>query len=690
MLTSSTPEGDVLLRRATTATSESVASTSSAENPKSSTCSPNSTSSFCERPVGTPTLPIALGVAIPVFISIVVLVILHRRHIRRLKKEDLIAAKIDLTQDDFDLTPPRQFPRGRREQAAHGTDYLLPISNFNFTQSNVSLNSPYDVVPKEASRMHQIQSYKVAPRAPESAMLRNAGHLQSDSHYDFQNHKSQGTPSMLSSVTSYAGRTLPNMQIQRPTTVKESFEMQDISKPHSDLAHSPSSDAMSSDPIVAAVYNGFKPIPDDAPSSSDLSSSPPGMSLSPPESLQSSSPTPFPKRSDSINRLSQRYPRPLSNTPPVPLRDSKIPPEDRVSYYEDQPASESGVDDDAESSSMESFHEVLEPAPAQSVKTTDTKQVQTSNLVPLHDEVSHKDILRRQRSFSSPADAEERANRLRSFYKDYFDNPMPTGHEPALPSVARDDSAVAYEFTGRVPTTAVTVSPGNSARGPHLWGPGMRHPMRAYDSLPDQMPRMPRAMSSQSARPYEQHVQYRHESQAYPAYNNGQHTPVYQPPHGPSRPRQRRQPKELPPLEPLSPLPTPHQLGEQTILGSPTLFAPPRRPRAGTAGSSMGSSGGSPTTPQQQWTDMQLRALPNPYMLRNSASYSGLEFLPPKKYSPGSVASVGSSNMDNAYQYGYNHHIVGDTLNRQLPRELVPVGRNGIEGNLRPQWRMRE
>ncbi|KAK9237209.1 hypothetical protein V1525DRAFT_404535 [Lipomyces kononenkoae] len=695
MLTSSTPEGDILLRRAATASSASAVSTSSASGAESTTCPPNSTSDFCQKPVGAPTLPIVLGIAIPVFVALVVLVILHRRHILRLKKEDIVAAKIDLNHDDFDMTPPRYAPRGRREQT-YGTDYLLPMGNFGFAQSNVSLNSPYDVIPKEASRMHEIQRSNVPPRAPESAMLRTTSYNlygPQNSPYDFQNQAKDGnasagtrTPSILTSVTSYATRTLPKLPIHRSGTVKESFEMQEISNQQSVLVQSPSSDVSSSDPIVAAVVNGFQALRDDEPSSSDLSSSPPGRSLSPPESLQSSSPPQFPRRSDSMKRLS-RYPRPSSTAPPVPSRDSKIPLEDRVSYYEDPSGSDSGTDDEPDSSSVEgNYHEVLEPAtlqsPAKSAEATDTKPaVQTSHLAPSHDNLSHEaNYIRRQRSFSSPADAEERANRLRSFYKDYFDNPMPVRDDPALPVLTQDDSAVAYEFTGRAPTTAVSATNlGTSAAG-HFVRPEIRHPMR-----------VPRSMSSQSGRPFQGHAQYRHESQAYPAYNNANYTPVYQPQYHPYRPPQQLQrppPKQLPPLEPLSPLPTPHQLEEQSIHGSPTLFAPPRRPRAGTAGSSAGSSSGSPSTPQQQWVGMQLRTLPNPYMLRNSASYSGLEFLPAKKYSPGGVVSV-SSNMDNAYQYGYNQHMVGDRLSRQLPRELVPVARDDVEDKLRPQWHMR-
>ncbi|KAK9433463.1 hypothetical protein V1505DRAFT_362724 [Lipomyces doorenjongii] len=703
MLASSHSEGHGLLRRATTTFSASAASTSSASSAESS-CPSSSNSSFCEKPVGSPTLPIALGVAIPLFVAIVVLLILHRRHVRRLKKEDLVAAQIDLNHDDFDMTPPRNAPRSGRAKI-YGNDYLLPIGN-DFSQSRVSLNSPYDVIPQELARMHGNRSYTALPRAPESAKLRNTSFYQQDSPYDFRNqlkgdNASTKTPSRLSTMTYStpdvnAARNLPKLNV-----VDESFEMQEMSMPQSVLVDTPSSDASaSSDPIVRAVYDGFQELPQDAPSASDLSSSPPGLSLSPPESIHSLSPTPFPTRSDSVKRLSQRYPRRLSTAPPVPCRESKLSPEDRVSYYEDPSSSESGTDNEADSSSVENYQETLEPftlqSRANSDELIDTTAAHVVDLAPPQDSTSQpENSLRRQRSFSSPADAEERANRLRSFYKDYFDKPMPDGYEPALPILTQDDSAVAYGSTARVPAPRVAPSPNivsspTAAAGRSL-RPAPRHPIGSYNHFPGEVPR---SLSSQSGRPYQQEVQHRREPQLYPAYNSGYYTPQYQPQHHPYMPQkqpmlQRAQPKRLPPLEPLSPLPTPHQLGEERILGSPTLFAPPRRPRAGTAGSSVGSSCGSPTTPQQQWTEMQLRNLPTPYMLRNSASYSGLEFLPPKKYSPSGVTTPGS-DVENMYLYDHNQQMVSNRLSPQLPRELVPIHSGGIEDNLRPQWSMRE
>ncbi|KAK9325824.1 hypothetical protein V1517DRAFT_313621 [Lipomyces orientalis] len=704
MLASGHPvEGNILLRRATSTASASSTSTSSASDAERS-CSSNDKSSFCEKPVGSQALPIALGIAIPLSFAIILLFFLHRRHVRRLKKEDLVAAQIDLTQDDFDLAPPSTRRKGGREKN-YGADYLLPMGD-DFSQSRVSLNSPYDVVAHEVSRLtvHGNHSYPALPRAPESARLRNSSFYQQDSPYDFRkqfngDNPSIKAPSTLSTMTSStidlnATRNMPKLPVKRtkkPSTVEECFELQEVSKPQSVLASAPSSDDSFSDPIVNAVYNGFHELAQDDPSASDLSSSPPGKSLSPPESIHSASPSPFPTRSDSVHRRSQR---PLSTAPPVPIRMSKLSPEDRVSYYTDPSDSDSDESDDVEK------HQDTPEPPTHQVSVTSTsnapREAETANLALPQDSTLHRDnTLLRQRSFSSPADAEERAIRLRSFYKDYFDGVMPSRHEPALPIQIQDDSAVAYDSTGHVPASRMGPRSGINSSPPSAAPALNPMPPHRMGLNVNFLREVPRSMSSHSDRPSEDFVQHRRGRQPYPASSNSQYTPTYQPPQyqqymqQPQSMPQHMLPRQLPPLQPLSPLPTPYQLGEEKILGSPTSFAPPRRPRPGPPSSSVGSPGGSPTTPQQSWTGMQLRSLPTPYMLRNSASYSGLEFLPPKKYSPSGVVTP-NYDIDNMYQYGYGQYTVGNRLSRQLPQELVPVGREGVEDNLRPQWSMRE
>jgi hypothetical protein len=65
------------------------ATTSSALPAKS--CAPNDSSPACEKPVSgssNTTLPIVLGVVIPLTVAMVIFIVLHRRHVRKLRSED--------------------------------------------------------------------------------------------------------------------------------------------------------------------------------------------------------------------------------------------------------------------------------------------------------------------------------------------------------------------------------------------------------------------------------------------------------------------------------------------------------------------------------------------------------------------------------------------------------------------------
>jgi hypothetical protein len=66
-----------------------AATTSSALPAKS--CAPNDSSPACEKPVSgssNTTLPIVLGVVIPLTVAMVIFIVLHRRHVRKLRSED--------------------------------------------------------------------------------------------------------------------------------------------------------------------------------------------------------------------------------------------------------------------------------------------------------------------------------------------------------------------------------------------------------------------------------------------------------------------------------------------------------------------------------------------------------------------------------------------------------------------------
>ena len=103
-----------LLERAAAATTASSIAAAGA----SVTCGPNDNTGFCEKYVSssTETLPIVLGVVIPLVSAFVVLVFLHRRHTKKMKKEDEIDAQKAL---DFGLdeSPPNEKSSKKRRKA---------------------------------------------------------------------------------------------------------------------------------------------------------------------------------------------------------------------------------------------------------------------------------------------------------------------------------------------------------------------------------------------------------------------------------------------------------------------------------------------------------------------------------------------------------------------------------------------
>lgn len=73
----------------TSDTSSSDTTSSSASSTTTAACGPNDTSSKCEKPhTSSSTIAIIVGVTVPIVIIIIALIYLHRRHIRKTREED--------------------------------------------------------------------------------------------------------------------------------------------------------------------------------------------------------------------------------------------------------------------------------------------------------------------------------------------------------------------------------------------------------------------------------------------------------------------------------------------------------------------------------------------------------------------------------------------------------------------------
>lgn len=276
--------------------------------------------------------------------------------------------------------------------------------------------------------------------------------------------------------------------------------------------------------------------------------------------------------------------------------------------------------------------------------------------------------------------AEERAMRIRSFYKEYFEDTSPA---PPLPAQARgpshqedhhgeyhDDSVTIYDQeTGRFvipgakpfaePPTRRAMTP-PPRMPPRFGGPSPRGVSAASGRF---MPPGPRSFSSASGRM------------------------------GPGVPPPR---KPIVPPAPLHLLPTPSMLREDAF-ASPIMFAPPSRiPGEGSESPSLRggvrpySPSVSPHVPLASAFD-ELAVLPNPHSLRNSSTFTGLDFAPPRKFKNDDVVSDAGSIRSN--KSGVSAMQIQNIRNgayrvSRLPQDVVPA-RDAIASNLKPTWDMR-
>lgn len=277
--------------------------------------------------------------------------------------------------------------------------------------------------------------------------------------------------------------------------------------------------------------------------------------------------------------------------------------------------------------------------------------------------------------------AEERAMRIRSFYKEYFEDTSPAPPLPTQPRVLNrqddhhgeyhDDSVAVYDQeTGRFvipgakpfaePPTRRAMTP-PPRMPPRFGGPPPRGESAASGRF---MPPAPRSFSSASGRA------------------------------GPGVPPPR---KPMAPPAPLHLLPTPSMFTDDAF-ASPIMFAPPSRiPNEGglespslRGGVRPYSPSVSPHVPLASAFD-ELAVLPNPHSLRNSSTFTGLDFAPPRKFkNDDTMSDAGSIRSNNSGMSALQIQNIKNGAYRvsRIPQEVVPA-KDAIASNLKPTWDMR-
>ncbi len=279
---------------------------------------------------------------------------------------------------------------------------------------------------------------------------------------------------------------------------------------------------------------------------------------------------------------------------------------------------------------------------------------------------------------------EQRANRIRSFYKEYFDEskPEPVGGH-TYTDYYEDYGSEYQDGTVFDPRSGnFIVAQPNAPFAEPITRRAMTPPPRApprFRGGPGPQGHHGPHMSSGSF-----------SSAQFPPRNNSSMSGRY----APSGPK-----KALPPPAALSSLPTPAKLSENSMVFDPIDFAPPVSFRDRQNGTRPDSPLGSPRpyspsvrphTPLVGSYD-DLAVMPSPHLLRKSGTFTGLDFAPPPRFrDPGSNASdAGSIRSNRSGMSATGRFAVRSGANRvsRIPREVVGT-RDDFMLQLRPQMNM--
>ncbi|KAL4801300.1 hypothetical protein BDV18DRAFT_149609 [Aspergillus unguis] len=679
------PEGPTLVKRVPMPTSDS-------DSGSASTCEPGDDSARCEKNTSTAsntTLPVVLGAVIPIVCAIIVLIYLHRRNLRKLRNEDANDKHKSL---DFGM----DLPAG----GGGGKPGMLEKDGRNNHMKGISLDigpSPYMLPPSmrgsresmstlSRSIMADDDKYRQAHNyfSPDAQSIRSqrrgyddaasvAGSTRRGPHNDDMN---QG---LLGNVQRISRSSPPLYNTPEEGPAHNSTQQSQIHDNGFEL-NLPRSPSPVHVPGLTSIHESTV----ESSKESEFPASHHSSLNSPPEHQFDLHLHSTPSTRDEPNLAPAPAPALAMNDTPIPMPRISFPSSDGASDYGDARNSNSvvpavNVQNTERDSTHEEIQEHNKPMPAlpeepphspnlQPDTRRDTRRM-TMGLRPLPPE--------------DPADnPEQRANRIRSFYKEYFDESKAGQREtyyedygddyyPEYDDYAYDPvtgeyyDAVPAPFAEPVTRRAMTPPP----RAPPRFQGASRHmasgSIGGYSGYSDRFhPPGPRAFSSASNR--------------FP---------------GPRAPR-----RPAPPPAPLTVLPSPHLLKDDSIM-SAIDFAPGSNFKDQREGRPETPLGGvrpySPMvrahTPLASVFD-DLAPMPSPHALRKSGAFDNLDFAPPPRFKnqetmsdSGSIRStrtgVSAAHLNNIRNGAYRVS--------RLPPETVGT-KDDLMSNLRPTWDMRQ
>ncbi|KAL2816155.1 hypothetical protein BJX63DRAFT_149399 [Aspergillus granulosus] len=644
-------------------------------------CEEGDNSGRCEKPTSTSsntTLPIVLGAVIPIVCAIVVLFFLHRRNVKKLRNEDANDKHKSL---DFGMDLPASGGKSMREKnAQHNhhmkgvsldigpSPYMLPHS---LRGSKESLNSLSRSIMAENENYRYVQQYYGQDSKSIRSQRRGnddaasvAGSIQRGAYGDEMNQGLIGNAQRISrsSPPLYNGPTEQRTQspVSHGQVNDTGFELH--------LPRSPS-------PVHVP---GLTPIHETRPTI-EINKELPAPATGPaPSSYLPEHQPDFPLRNPPSIHV-ESDPAPTHETP-IPMPRISLPSSDGASDYGDERRSNPMVPalgvQKAESSSARAEDHDHSPIPSPPEEPPqsnlriesrrDTRRM-TMGLRPLPPE--------------DPADnPEQRANRIRSFYKEYFDESKAGQRETYYEDYDLDyyqqgDDNYVYD--------PVTGEYFDAVPAPYA-EPVNRRAMTPPPRAPPRFQGASRHMASGSVGGYSERF----------------------PPPGPRAfssasgrfPGARAPRKPAPPPSPLSVLPSPHLLKDDAIMTA-VDFAPGSSFKDQREGRPETPLGGlrpySPTvrahTPLVSVFD-DLAPMPSPHQLRKSGAFDNLDFAPPPRFKNQDTASDAGSirSTRSGVSAAHLHNIrTGAYRVSRLPPETVGT-KDDLMSNLRPTWDMRQ
>ncbi|EKV19824.1 ankyrin repeat protein nuc-2 [Penicillium digitatum] len=613
--------------------------------------------------LATTVFPIVFGAGIPIFCALIILVVLHRRQVKKLVREDAMDKHKSL---DFGLDTVG--PATRRK----GAKGMPPMSEHNHTKG-LSLDvGPYLLPPGLQHSTDSLRSMSIddGKYRPATASIR------SNSRNSKYGGTDDGNSGLLQNAQRIPRSSPPLCSPIEPRARSPLNQHDDYIGQVPEVTHPP------------AVHQ-------------------PGMAIGSPNTNRIPSPEPLP-HVDSSSGLNFRLDDTDDNThnnqheerPNFPLPEPSQP---RDSNLDQAPASQlprislpvsivttSDYGDDRKSQQILPAVNIYgtEGAQQRDAPAHDNKhpalREESKNLDAAYD--NRRDTRRmtlglRPLPPEDPSDnPEQRANRIRSFYKEYFDenktgSQEPTYHEdfgPESREGGRNSAGFIYDpTTGDYFDARHGVAP--------FAEPITRRAMTPPPRAPPRFQGAARHMATNSAG------------------NNGlPGARAFSPASG-HMPGPRGPKKPIPRPPPLQILPTPHMLTDDSLM-SAMEFAPGngiKDRRAGRPGTPTGGvrpyiPGARVHTPLASAFD-ELAVMPSAHALRKSGTFNNLDFVPPPRFkNEGGVGSDAGSIRSGRTAVSANHQNnirMGNYRVSRLPAEAVGT-KDDMMASLRPKWGM--